>query len=144
MNVTLEEHCRHDRCKLFFTKRDSTPKQYEALLEAAVRMKEASLSSFAMDSDEVPMTIWEREALIVFERADRIFENERAEKDKDENDKTKKKRHFNPGTSSAFKYSDEQLRQMYIDRNKQKERKPPPKKRSLEERGFFFEKEKEK
>lgn len=122
--VSLEEHCRRDRCHLFFTKvPDSVPRQYEALLDAAIRLKEAQLGKIARDADDVPLSIWELEAFLTFERADRIVQNEKYEKDDDDSAKNNKRSQGfrGKGSSSAFDFTDEQLRKMYEERNRREE-----------------------
>lgn len=99
------------------------PRQYEALLDAAIRLKEAQLGKIARDADDVPLSIWELEAFLTFERADRIVQNEKYEKDDDDSAKNNKRSQGfrGKGSSSAFDFTDEQLRKMYEERNRREE-----------------------
>lgn len=110
-------HRNEGGCHLYFTKQESTPMEYHALLEAAVRLKERKLS--LLDLYE-PSFEFEETALIVFDRADRIVTNEKYQ---DDEDKEKPKKSFKKGDSSAFNYSDEQLREMYAAKQRKEDRK---------------------
>ena len=100
------------------------PKKYEALLDAAINLKERQLSKLARDEDDVMLSHWEIEAFLCFERADRIVQNEKYEKDDDDAKKNERSKGFRgKGNSKAFDSTDEQLRQMYLERNKRDEKR---------------------
>ncbi len=137
--LSIETKCKADRCHLFFTKRGSTPLQYEAPLEAAIRLLERKLSDFENNEEELPL--YEVRAKIEFDRASRIVENEREEEreaKRDEKDKQGQPgRGFNKGDSTAFAWTDEQLKEMYEARERRERKKRDRKRdRKIQEESF--------
>lgn len=123
LNVNLQDYCKRDRCKLFYTKADSTPVQYVALLETAIRQTERKLSDFEITDEG--LSLFEYEAKIVFDRAHRIAENKKYENERDEqnsqqpnNTKGQPGRGFIKGDSDAFNFTPEQREQMFAARQR--------------------------
>ena len=121
---TLDEYCgRGERqCPLYFTKDSSVPDEYEALLEAAVRLKERSLNKQSIDEDA--LLFHEIHAYTVFSRAERIADKRKQERDAADADKPTKGepgRGIKPGDSTAFAWSPEQLKEMDEQRRRREQ-----------------------
>lgn len=108
---SLDDYCgpAEYQCKLYFTKQGSIPDEYEALLEAAIRLKERSLTG--LDVDESQCALWEVDSLIAFSRAERIVQARR-DAPKDDDDKGQPGRGWDKGDSTAFAWTKEQIDDM--------------------------------
>lgn len=111
--TTLDKFCgrKPNQCGLYFTKRSSTPHEYEALLEAAIRLKERGFNDLPVNESDL---MWfEIMSMEIFNRAERIHDNEKADRDQtDDKQKGVPGRGMSKGDSTAFAWTPEQLAQI--------------------------------
>lgn len=118
---------------LYFTKPESVPKPYEALLEAALRLKERVADGLPVRDRDFSQ--WELESFRYFNRAERIVQIKRDEEDQDEREKNSSKKNqpgrgWESGDSLAFKWTDDQKREMYEAQNRRNKKRDDAKKKA--------------
>jgi hypothetical protein len=108
------------------------PKPYEALLEAALRIKERVADGLPVRDRDFAQ--WELDAFRYFNRAERIVQIKRDEDQDADREKNAPKnqpgRGWESGDSLAFKWTDDQKREMYEAQARRNKKRDDAKKKA--------------